>query len=243
MTEPRQDLPTDPPLSRLYRDHAVDEPTDAVDQTILAAARQAVAADPHGIRRNGWWQRWRMPLSLAVTVMLTVTLALLVEHQPKEMSVIPSHEKERSENARDRAAPPPIPAAPATKALPVPAAPQIQETVPKAEVGQSERESSRTANTADQAAALPSPAAKAESAAPAAAASEGASSGEMRVSPARPAAVPLAKSSADSVRAPAVWLDEIRVLRNSGKAEEAEEQLRKFRLAHPDYPLPEEFRR
>lgn len=243
MTEPRQDLPTDPQLSRLYRDHAVEEPTDAVDQNILSAARQAVAADSHGVRRNGWWQRWRMPLSLVTTVMLTVTLVMLVEHPPNERSATPDPGKARSDGARERAVSPPISPAPATRALPVPAAPQIQQSVPKAEVGQSERDSSRTSNTAtDQAAEPPSSDAAAESTPPRPATSEGAISGETRAAPARPAA-PLAKSRADGTRTPVAWLEEIRVLRNAGKAADAEAQLRAFRLAYPDYPLPEDFRR
>jgi hypothetical protein len=47
---------------------------------------------------------------------------------------------------------------------------------------------------------------------------------------------------ADSARPPDVWLEEIRTLRRAGKTEEAQRQLNEFRLAHPDYVLPEEFR-
>ena len=95
----------------------------------------------------------------------------------------------------------------------------------------------------------PSAADKAESAAPAAAnaASQAASRGELRAAPeisaARPAAAPLAKSRADGTRTPQLWLEEIRTLRSAGKSEEAERQLAEFRRAHPEYPLPEEFRR
>lgn len=231
MTEPRQDLPTDPQLSRLYREHAVDEPADIIDQRILSAARQAVASRSLDARRNGWWQRWRMPLSLASTVMLTVMLALLVERQPTELSIAPSREKEAVESTQKRAEPVSIPPAPA-KAVQVPASPPVQKALPKAQVGQSETASNRAA---DQAAAAPSPSTKTESASPASAPSEAVVSGEMR-------AAPLSQSRADSSRSPAVWLDEIRVLRSAGKTEEAERQLREFRLAYPDYLLPEEFR-
>ena len=86
MTEPRQDLQTDPQVSRLYREHAQAEPSAAIDQYILARARQAVTAPPPGARRTGWWTRWRMPLTLLTTVMLTVTLTLLVERQPGDLS-------------------------------------------------------------------------------------------------------------------------------------------------------------
>ena len=243
MTEPRQDLPPDPQISRLYREHAVGEPADIIDQRILAAARQAVSnTRPQGARRNGWWQRWRMPLSLATTVMLTVMLVLLVERQPTELSIAPGREKEAVESKQKRAEPAAISPVPA-KAVQVPASPPVQKILPKAQVGQSERDRSGASNRAtDQAVAAPSPSTMAESASPA----EATVSGEMRAAPALsavpPAAAPLLKSRADNSPSPAVWLEDIRALRTAGKTEEAERQLREFRLAYPDYLLPEEFR-
>jgi hypothetical protein len=80
-------------------------------------------------------------------------------------------------------------------------------------------------------------------------ASETSVKGEMRAAPAAaPAlsatrqAAPLAKSRADGTRPPEAWLEEIRALRRAGNTEEAARQLREFRLTHPDFPLPEEFR-
>jgi hypothetical protein len=84
MTEPRPDSPSDPEISRLYRQHSTDEPSPAVDQRILAAARAALAGRPAN-PRGGWWQRWRTPLALATTLLLTVTLSLLHERQPAEL--------------------------------------------------------------------------------------------------------------------------------------------------------------
>lgn len=250
MTEPRQHQTNDPQLSGLYREHALAEPTTAIDQRILAAARQAVVAPPQN-RRSGWWQRWRMPLTLVTTIMLTASLALLVERQPKEFATPPEAEKKRAESKIEQPAQVSAPAAPA-KQLQAPvagtlAAP-VQERAPKALAERREREQSPSANSvADQVATPPSPAG---------AASEATASGEMHekretraapaLSAARPAATgslaeSLSKSRADNTRAPSVWLEEIRVLRSTGKREEAERQLREFRLAYPDYPLPEEF--
>lgn len=252
MTEPRQDLPTDPQVSRLYREHAQAEPSAAIDQHILARARQAVIAPPPGARRTGWWTRWRMPLTLLTTVMLTVTLTLLVERQPGDLSTLPSAEKPRSESVQDGvAAPSKKQAEAAAPARPVqaPAPPSVKENRPPPRAESRERDASRASKfDAEQAPAAPSVADKAESAEPAAAnaASQAASRGELRAAPeisaARPAAAPLAKSRADSTRTPQLWLEEIRSLRNAGKSEEAERQLAEFRRAHPDYPLPEEFR-
>lgn len=251
MTEPRQDLPTDPQVSRLYREHAQDEPSAAIDQKILARARQAVAARPPVTRRTGWWQRWRMPLTLLTTVMLTVSLTLLVERQPGDLSTPPATEKPRSESVQDGfVAPGKKQAEPAPPARPIPpAAPSVKENRPPPRVDSRERDASRASKIdAEQAPAAPSTVDKAESAAPAAAnaTSQAAGRGELRAAPeisaARPAAAPLAKSRADGTRTPELWLEQIRTLRNAGKSEEAERQLAEFRRAHPDYPLPEEFR-
>jgi len=252
MTEPRQDLPTDPQVSRLYREHAQAEPSAAIDQTILARARQAVTARPPVTRSSGWWTRWRMPLTLLTTVMLTVTLTLLVERQPGDLSTQPGVDKPFSESVRDgveaqskKQAEAAAPARPA----PAPAAPSVRESKLPPRADSRERDASRAAKLdAEQTPAAPAADEKAESTAPAAANAVGqaASRGELRAAPEvskdRPAAAPLAKSRAEGKRTPDLWLEEIRALRSAGKTEEAERQLREFRRAHPDYPLPEEFR-
>lgn len=252
MSAPRQDLPTDPQVSRLYREHAQAEPSDAIDQHILARARQAVTAPPPGARRTGWWTRWRMPLTLLTTVMLTVTLTLLVERQPSDFSKLPGVEQPRSESVQDGAAEPSKKqaeaAAPARPMQAAPAAPSVKESRPPPHADSRERDASRASRIAAEQAPDPAATDKSESAAPAAAnaVSQGASRGELRAAPelsaARPAAAPLAKSRADGTRTPELWLEEIRALRSAGKSEEAERQLREFRRAHPEYPLPEEFR-
>lgn len=249
MTEPRQELPTDPQLARLYREHAVDEPADAIDQRILAAARQAVSDHQAGaLPRRSWWQRWRMPLSLATTAMLTLLLAQLVERQPAELSLAPSQEMRAVESVPERAEPAPVLPAPA-KEVSAPASPEVKKTLPKAPDRQGVRDRSPASNHAvEQAMDESAPSAKAERAAPApaSAARDAAAGSEMRAAPALsavpPAATPVQKSRADGVRSPAVWLDEIRVLRRAGKTDEAERQLREFRLAYPDFVLPEDFR-
>lgn len=251
MTEPRQDLPDDPQVSRLYREHAQAEPSAAIDQNILAQARQAVAARPPVTRSTGWWQRWRMPLTLLTTVMLTVSLTLLVERQPGELSTPPATEKPRSESVQDgfvapgkKQAEPPPPARP----VQTPAAPALKESRPAPRADSRERDASHASKiNAGQAPAAPSAAINSESAAPVDnAAGQAASRGELRAAPessaATPAAAPLAKSRADGTRTPERWLEEIRALRSAGKTEEAERQLGEFRRAYPNYPLPEEFR-
>lgn len=82
MSELLQDSPGDPQVSRLYREFSTAEPSAALDQRVLAAARAALADRPASLRRQGWWQRWRTPLALTTTLALSLTLALLHERQP-----------------------------------------------------------------------------------------------------------------------------------------------------------------
>ena len=246
MTEPRQDIPNDPLLSRLYREQALAEPSSAVDEHILAAARQAATTGPQTPRRNGWWQCWRLPLTLVTTVMLTATLALLVERQPGEISTEPL--TERTEQRRIQ------PSTPANQTSPPAAASspgRSRESTLSAPAQRSESRERKPmpVTNADltEATRPASPAAKAEAVLPPAGATrDAANSGELRAAPApaaaRPSAEPRAKMRADSTRSPAAWLEEIRALRRAGEAEEAQRQLSEFRLAHPDYVLPEEFR-
>jgi hypothetical protein len=268
MTEPRPDSPSDPEISRLYRQHSTDEPSPAVDQRILAAARAALAGRPAN-PRGGWWQRWRTPLALATTLLLTVTLSVLHERQPAELSAergvrqslppVPGDEPKRSTAEQAASAAAPEASRPATAAGPasLPAAGRAE--VPPPAAKKTERDAPVTADNAAaggrsaaaERKAAPaaitqesSPAATTSPAAPAAPAPASVGAAARERFEATPAAAPpaAARSRAEGVRTPAVWLEEIRSLRRAGQTDEAERQLREFRRVHPDYPLPEEFR-
>jgi len=94
MTEHSQDSPSDPQLSRLYREYATEQPSRATDERILAAARAALAESPANPHRDTWWLRWRAPLALATTLLLTITLALLQERQPGGLQEAPKLQQE-----------------------------------------------------------------------------------------------------------------------------------------------------
>ncbi|EXI65532.1 MAG: hypothetical protein AW07_04693 [Candidatus Accumulibacter sp. SK-11] len=98
MSELQQDFHGDPQVSALYREHAHDEPSAAVDERILAAARAAVSA-PAAAAGRTWWQRWRTTLALGTTLVLTLTLSLL-------------HERQSGDVRRDAEVAPPRPLAP-----------------------------------------------------------------------------------------------------------------------------------
>jgi hypothetical protein len=146
-SRPADSCPEDPALSRLYRAAADDAPPPALDAAILAAAHGAVA--PRLTPKRTWWQRLRLPISVAATLMLTVMLSLTVQQNPPEVaevaesraqrptpagpaptaaaSSVQPAEKERTEAAEKTGvsrAPMPAPAAPAgaPEPAPVPAA-------------------------------------------------------------------------------------------------------------------------
>jgi len=69
-------------LSRLYRESDRIEPPPALDAAILAAAREAVKPAPS---RRSWWQAWTLPMGVAATVVLTVTLTLMVQQEQEPL--------------------------------------------------------------------------------------------------------------------------------------------------------------
>jgi hypothetical protein len=83
MTEPE---PRDPRVDAAYRESATDEPRPELDERIRAAARRAVAAGPQSLEararadsQRSWIARWRVPVSIAATVVVAVTLAYMME--------------------------------------------------------------------------------------------------------------------------------------------------------------------
>lgn len=68
-------------LSRLYRDAARPEPPQALDEAILAAARDAAGGRPQGAQKSRSTRRWSVPFALAATVLLTVSVTLMVHDE------------------------------------------------------------------------------------------------------------------------------------------------------------------
>ncbi|MER2625814.1 MAG: hypothetical protein ABTS22_18000 [Accumulibacter sp.] len=270
MTEPLQDFPSDPPLSRLYRQFATDEPSQAIDERILAAAKAALGAGERspGADRGRWWRRWRTPLALATTLVLTLTLSLLQQPPPGDgfVPAVPGPQvapapaaappaKFADPEARPAAAVvPPSPARTAGAMSDRQAETRQQSRPALTGVGERDREvkSESVAERVSSAAAKPAPPATEPAAtrsertdvAPAVAGTVTGNRSEapLAAAPGRVPAAALAKSRAQAVRTASVWLDEIRALRREGNLQEAERQLREFRREYPDYPLPEDLR-
>lgn len=266
MTEPPRPDPEfhDEDLAALYRQAAREEPSARHDAAILAAAAADLARPAP--RRQGWWPRWRLGLSLAATVLLSAGLVLLVgreqardatlpapvgeaeapAQQPMQKSAPQSARESAQKRAQDvgREALSQEPsrekhqAAPATPPASAPARPAEPWHDAPAPAAAPRQE-------ADQAAPPAAPAAKAKVGAPAASA------------PASPAPFPapppapslesrqdaegsmtrkLAKEAPEPP--PEAQLAEIRALRQAGREDEARSAMAAFLRRHPDYPLP-----
>lgn len=69
----------DPQLDRLYREAAREEPPARLDAAILAAARREVGARPRAVSAR--LRAWRVPISIAAVVVLSVSLVTLVREE------------------------------------------------------------------------------------------------------------------------------------------------------------------
>jgi hypothetical protein len=121
--------PRDPRLDVAYRDAAIDQPPAAIDERIRAAARRAVAAGPQSLgareradAQRSWVARWRVPVSIAATVLIAVTLSYMVQDEEVRKARIDGVPTGPAPAQVSSAAPPPpAPAAPAAKAQEAPA--------------------------------------------------------------------------------------------------------------------------
>jgi hypothetical protein len=259
---PSRDL-ADPVLSRLYRDAAEDAPSPALDATILAAARAAVA--PRVAAKKPWWQRLSLPVGVAATVLMTVMLSLTMQHNPPEVAEMAAPRPISPSPAEKMNAAPPA-AAKAMREAPVPAAP-----TPAAPALHTEKKARSEAPVLQARDAPPSPALERQAVAPAPAALPAAKTGkgevlesakklesqESSVSADRAdltrgraatggatpgAPVPSAGAVAPQAQRETAWLEEIRTLRRQGQHEAAARRLAEFRKSFPDYPLPEDLK-
>jgi hypothetical protein len=240
------DTPRDEALSRLYAAVATEEPPPALDAAILAAAR-AEASHSRTTRSRPGWQRWMVPVSLAVVVVASLALTLLV---PREM--------EQAESER-------MPAPAAVQSGPLPHSPQPSANRPSsAPAAPAPIRSRRKENLAappapeGESAAYPSAAAgpKADKierrdafvrdAAPAGAASpppaQGVGDAAGSLAPLGSPGKGAAERMEQTARLPQDWLHEVRALLRQGREREAREAFAAFHRAYPGYALPPDLR-
>lgn len=233
----------DEQLSRLYREAEAAAPPEALDRAILAASRAALAP----ARRRARWQAWTLPMGVAATLVLTVTLTLLVQREqepplgeaplPRAPAAAPQERAEPGAELPAKAAAPPAAKREAVR--------REAEAPPPAPTPAASRPASQPPAVEQKALPAPVPEAvgAAEPARPAAAmrrqSAPAADAVEMRAKSA-----PLRKEAAGAAaaRTPEPWLEEIRQLKAQGREREAAEALAEFRQAYPDYRLPEDLR-
>jgi hypothetical protein len=234
----------DPGLDRLYREAERSAPPAHLDAAILAAARREVGARPRSLSESV--RRWRVPVSIAALVLLSVSLVTLVqlERGDETLSIAPS----------PPAAPkPPAAAAPAapgpdsgagTAAAPAPAAkPALQPLPAPPRVAEQEAPPPQAAPAGEARAIRPAaapPRREDRSAVAGAPPAEEAS--------AKALAGSLALQSGGRDRAPAwqgyekeppqKWLDRIAELRRQGETAQADEMAAEFKRRFPDHLLP-----
>lgn len=235
------DDPRDEELSALYRATQEEMPSAGLDARILAAAR-AAATPPREVappaRPVSWTQRWRIPVALAATVLMTATLTLLVREHEVD-GIAPHASKPQAAQARKEAVPSAPAPAPAPAAAPAPerrsAVPArdtaVESIAPKDRLA--DHQPSVSAKRAGPPPAQPSAAPPAALAAPAAARADHAAESMQ---------AERASGAGKRESGPEQWLAEIRRLRSEGRATEAAARLAAFEKRYPQFPLPEDMK-
>ena len=239
--------PTDQEIGALYRESGEAEPSAALDCSILAAARAAVAVKPAS---EPWWKRWRLPVQALASVAVVGLLVLMMNQQQPEMPVVgdlalhtqpgeaPAQAAPRTlEEAKPavadkaasvakRAVARPAPAK--EEAVMAPAAAPAASAVAEAEVSASRSLSSARAPLAT---------------APATRAAQGDEALGRVEAPNAEAKVAARPAAAVAPRPAKEWLESIQTLVSQGRIEEARASLESFERAHPSVVVPETLRK
>jgi len=230
MTDDMHDDLSDKALSNLYREAAREEPSMKLDSAVLSEARKAV------VKRKGWHLAgWLAPLATVAVAMLTVSLVIQMKQQHPETVApatleetapaaksIPANEKlmkeeKRQRETQDASKRKPAPsnlmenrASPDRMAGPKPPAAEVVE--PKQGLtGRSTLMEQEKSKEADTMAPLADIPA------------------EERIAP-----------RSGKILYPENWIAKIRELLKQGEKEEARKEIEAFRIAYPDYELPDD---
>jgi len=220
----------DAKLAALYRAAAREEPPPALDDAIRAAARRAVASRPQRVSKS-FIRAWRVPLSIAAVMVLTVSLVTIMREEAPEIMLPPSGLLGEADHKR---AGPAADTGENATAVPKTLLPHAQrpDSVglrPPAQTGSSGiglRDSRVAPDSAAESRKDMAAAGRTETDSPAS-------------SPA--SSMPRATQPRPDL-APDKWLERIEDLRRRGKLEEARTSLAEFRKRFPDYELPASFK-
>jgi len=262
----------DPLLDSAYREAPRDEPSAALDERIRAAARRAVGAGPKAAVPRSPFVRWRVPLSLAATVVLVVTLTLMTREEERRASYegAPSIPEPIPAQAPQASPPPRVLSKPAETASPPAGRADDRAVRQEAPLRSLEMQKERASPPVTAPSPAAPPRSEAESpapevvpavpAAPAAPVGAGATLGEPKPMSAGPQAPEAdrpqqlnrdqperarreAVSGAIVSRSPEEWIEAIRRLKAQGLDAEAAAELTQFRRRYPDYSLPADLTR
>jgi hypothetical protein len=265
----------DPNLDRAYRETPRDEPPPELDERIRAAARRAVGTKPQSLEqreadhaRRGWASRWRVPLSVAATLVIAATLTVMMQEEERR----PRDDAVRSAPAPAAQPPAPPSAAPdaAGRARTAPA-PALEPTTRPAAAPEPKREE-RALEAQSPAAEPPGPLEmRRQTPVPAASPPPPAAPAPVPPAAPRPAPKPALQSqpagaassdalrrdralgdrperasreaSGSAIRSPEAWVEIVRGLRAQGREAEASAELAELRRAYPDFQLPPDLAR
>jgi len=243
-------------LAAVYRAAAPEAPPPALDAAIRAAARREVDARPRPVGRF-FSRSWRVPLSVAAVIVLSVSLVTLMrEEAPPEILQPPRADV-------PVARPEVLPGAPGGR--------DNKDVAPADGPRQTAKARRDIEGSASQPAEAAKPALSAERAAGAAVVAPAATSGQVagatveakieakseaasadsvvreppraRMQAAPAPALQSAPLREDAIRLnvnlpPEKWLEQIEELRKQGRLEEAKTSFAEFRRRYPGYPLP-----
>lgn len=205
-------------LLRVYERTRSGEPPPRLDAAILAEARRALHA-------RTATRRWWVPLAVAATVLLAVSLVIEVGREPAapQHDTVPIETTEQAAKEAPPARPPEPPAAPTPaiaptrqQAQPPPPAPAARRAEPVAPPAE-EAQETRTLQEREGAPAVQPEAAAARAAAPAA------------------AAVTYAADEAGSLPTPEDWLARIEALEAEGRHADAKRERTRLEQAYPGW--------
>ncbi|NWF38567.1 hypothetical protein F3F96_05425 [Mariprofundus sp. NF] len=240
MNDKHDDEFHDDHLSNLYRQSRIDEPPMALDSTILAQARKAVAKP----EKKRVWDRfgWKMPLASVAIAMLTVSLIIQTKQEHPEvmmpevmMDTAPVQEQGHA--TQEDEMPLPTKQAVEEKALSEPAASHQPASPTPVEAAQPAKAKSTLKKEA-------MPAARERFRSAPAQFDSGNQGAGLSIEETNKTDAVRSRSKTDSEDLVDVqigdWLKHIRELIQQGEMAEAKESLKAFRIACPRCPLPED---
>ncbi len=258
------DMEHDATLAAAYRAAAGEQPPAHLDAAIRAAARREAGAGPQLMSRL---RAWRVPVSLAAVVVLSVTVVLMVREEggdrlepaASRVAPAPAVEQPVAQTAPRPAAPamPPLqqrraePSASGAPAAPAPqpmakAAPEVEQQVLAGAASASAREDVAASPRLEAAPQAESPRPMMRSAPATMAADALSAPAARKAAPAAAMSAPVPAQQAlwqDLLTEPAEkWVQRIVEWRRAGRTADADALAAEFRRRFPDQRLPDEGR-